>query len=273
MSSSSDDLRRESLRQLLRTRRRELDAASVGLPPKPHSRSRGLTIEQTAVLARLSVRGYAKLERGVYHAPRPETLDAVADALRMDERLRADLYFLATEHRPAAPRRPPTAAQPCHWGLARASAPHPALVTDHVSTVLAHNSHAEALFAETDPGTLTGTNLALWVFTEEAARGVQGIDVLRRSAIARLKATAIAYHEDEPVDGIIKQLHEIPGAELLWRHERARADRGPTLVRYRGPEHQAQQLTWTRTEGDDGTILHTGLPHAATPDDTPRPRP
>ncbi|WP_436788897.1 MmyB family transcriptional regulator [Yinghuangia sp. YIM S10712] len=272
MSSSSDDLRRESLRQLLRTRRRELDAASVGLPPRPHGPSRGLTIEQTAVLARLSVRGYAKLERGVYHAPRPETLDAVADALRMDERTRADLHFLATEHR-AAPRRPPTTAQPCHWGLVRASAPHPALVTDHVSTVLAHNSHAEALFAETDPGTLTGTNLALWVFTEEAARGVRGIDALRRSAIARLKATAITYHDDGPLDNVVNQIHEIPGAELLWRHERARADRGPTLVRYRGPDHHALELTWTRAEGDDGTILHTGLPHAATPDNTPGRRP
>ncbi|UGQ10514.1 helix-turn-helix domain-containing protein [Yinghuangia sp. ASG 101] len=268
---SSDDIRKESLRQLLKSRRRELNAASVGLPERPHSRSRGLSLEEAAMLARLSVRGYSQLENG-HHTPRPETLDAVAGALRMDERMRIDFYFLATEHR-VAPPRPPTTAEPCHWGLADASAPHPAVVTDHASTVLAHNAPAVDLFAETGSGSLTGTNLTLWTFTEEAARGVDGIAALRRAAVARLKVTAIAYHDDKPVDEVITRLHEIPGAALLWRHERARTDRGVTLVRYRRPEHRARVLTWTRIAWEDGSILHTGLPHAATLSDTPGLRP
>ncbi len=222
------------------------------------------------MLARLSVGGYSQLERGGSHTPRPETLDAVADALLMDEAMRADLYFLATENRPATPRRPPTAAGQAHWVLARASAPHPAMITDHVATVLAYNSQAEDLFGDADCTPLDGTNLFLWAFTAEAARSVHGIDALRRASVARLKAAAIAYHDDKPLNDVVNRLREIPEAERLWRHERARADRSVTLVCHLRRERSAQDLAWTRTEWDDGTFLHTGLPHTGTSDLHPR---
>ncbi|HSA48615.1 MAG TPA: helix-turn-helix domain-containing protein [Yinghuangia sp.] len=269
---SSEDFRKEGLGQLLQERRRELTPDEVGLPNKSHGRKRGLSIEETAVLARLSVRGYAMLEKGSFQLPRPETLDAVADALRMDEAMRADLFFLATEQRPSAPRRPPV-AKPWHWGLARAYAPHPALVTDHVSTVLAYNGPAEALTDQTGAGPLDGRNLALWVFTDEAAKAVDDIGALRRSAIARLKAAVIRYHQDKALDIVVDRLQAIPATAKLWPRERARADRAFTVIRYLVPGHEPRELAWTRMELEDGAVLHTGLPHTAAPTDATGHRP
>lgn len=72
-------------------------------------RAAGLTQEQLAERARLSVRGLSDLERGINHLPRRETVLALAEALQLGEADRAALLQAA---RRRDPRNPAVAAAP-----------------------------------------------------------------------------------------------------------------------------------------------------------------
>jgi non-specific serine/threonine protein kinase len=66
-------------------------------------RTVGLTQEELAERARLSVRGLSDLERGVIRTPRRETALALAEALELSHEERASLLAAARRHSPAPP--------------------------------------------------------------------------------------------------------------------------------------------------------------------------
>lgn len=255
-----DIMRKESLKQLLKGRRDELTPESVGLRRKPNGRSRGLTIEDTAALARLSVRGYAQLENGEYQVPSADLLDAVAEALVMDEATRTDLYFLATGRPPNAPRRPPGSAQDWHWELVHRSEPRPSLVTDHAANVLAFNDTATSYFASAEGEPLAGGNTTLWLFEDKAAALIDQLERARALAVGRLKVTAIRYPDDPAVAAVVERLCTDPTAARLWDTQRARSADIVTNVHIRERHGVREELLWTLLELRDGSLLHTGLP-------------
>lgn len=87
--------RLSQLTSLLKAHRDGLQPEDVGIPPR-EGRGRsalGLSQRQTARLAHMDPNTYAKLERGEYRAT-DEQIDAVVQALRMDDTVRDRLFVL-----------------------------------------------------------------------------------------------------------------------------------------------------------------------------------
>jgi transcriptional regulator with XRE-family HTH domain len=103
------DLRGE-IRDFLTSRRARITPQDAGLKVFGPRRVPGLRREEVATLAGLSVDYYNRLERGNLGGASDSVLDALADALRLDEAERAHLLDLAHASQPSsrARRRPAT---------------------------------------------------------------------------------------------------------------------------------------------------------------------
>lgn len=97
MSTESD------IRAFLASRRAKITPQQAGLPAySGNRRVPGLRREEVALLAGISIDYYVRLERGHIAGASEEVLDALANALRLDDAERAHLYDLAR----AAAKRP-----------------------------------------------------------------------------------------------------------------------------------------------------------------------
>src|SRR6185437_9243992 len=74
-----------------------------GMMLKRYRLAAGLTQEELAERAHLSVRAVSALEQGVNHAPRKETVALLTEALALDSMARAAFAGAAHRHAPAAP--------------------------------------------------------------------------------------------------------------------------------------------------------------------------
>jgi transcriptional regulator with XRE-family HTH domain len=91
------DLRTE-IRDFLSTRRARITPEEAGLPAYGGNRRvTGLRREEVAMLAGVSVDYYVRMERGSLAGASESVLEALADALRLDEAERAHLFALARE--------------------------------------------------------------------------------------------------------------------------------------------------------------------------------
>src|SRR5688500_18144974 len=99
---TSHGLRRDELRDFLRTRRARLTPRDVGMPDAGRRRTPGLRREEVAVLAGVGVSWYTWLEQGCDIKVSEDVLDAIARALRLDEAERQHLYLLAGLNPPQA---------------------------------------------------------------------------------------------------------------------------------------------------------------------------
>ena len=86
---------RAEVREFLTTRRAKLTPADVGMPDVGQRRVAGLRRGEVAALAGVSIEYYAKLERGAIAGASSSVLDAIAQALRLDDTERAHLFDLA----------------------------------------------------------------------------------------------------------------------------------------------------------------------------------
>ena len=93
------------LSQFLTSRRDKITPEQTGLPSYGQRRVPGLRREEVASLAGVSVEYYKRLERGTASGASDSVLDALADALRLDDAERAHLFDLARAASPLAPRR------------------------------------------------------------------------------------------------------------------------------------------------------------------------
>lgn len=91
------------LSQFLTTRRANVTPADVGLPVHGRRQVRGLRREEVASLAGVSVEYYKRLERGHATSPSDSVLNALADALRLNDTERAHLFDLARTAGPMPP--------------------------------------------------------------------------------------------------------------------------------------------------------------------------
>ncbi|MEE6165872.1 MULTISPECIES: helix-turn-helix transcriptional regulator [unclassified Mycolicibacterium] len=83
------------VREFLTSRRAKLSPADVGLPDVGRRRVPGLRRGEVAALAGVSIEYYAKLERGGIAGASSSVLEAIAQALRLDDTERAHLFDLA----------------------------------------------------------------------------------------------------------------------------------------------------------------------------------
>lgn len=77
------------------SRRAKVTPAAAGIAPGPNRRVAGLRRTEVALLAGVSVEYYAKLERGAIAGASASVLDAIAEALNLDDTERAHLFDLA----------------------------------------------------------------------------------------------------------------------------------------------------------------------------------
>lgn len=86
---------RAEVRDFLMSRRAKLTPEQAGVPSAGHRRVRGLRRSEVAQLAGVSVEYYAKLERGAIGGASASVLDAICQALQLDDTERAHLLDLA----------------------------------------------------------------------------------------------------------------------------------------------------------------------------------
>lgn len=151
---------RNEIREFLTSRRARITPEQAGLPSYGgHRRVPGLRREEAAMLAGVSIDYYTRLERGNLSGVSDSVLDALSQALQLNEAERAHLYDLAraanAKRGAASARRRPARRR------VRAAVRHvldamvgaPAFVLNGRLDILAANQLGRALYSElfTDP--------------------------------------------------------------------------------------------------------------------------
>jgi transcriptional regulator with XRE-family HTH domain len=136
----------DGLATFLRTRRDLLKPADVGLPEGERRRVAGLRREEVAMLAGISNEYYLRLEQGRERQPSDQVLEALAQALQLDDDA---VQYMRNLIRPAPRRRrrhapaeridPGISTMIDSWPLT------PAYVQDRRMTIVAANPLAQAL--------------------------------------------------------------------------------------------------------------------------------
>lgn len=138
------------LGDFLRARRARLRPDDVGLVSYGRRRVAGLRREEVAVLAGMNSDYYARLEQGRERGPSPQILDAIGDALRLDEAAREHLFRLAGTAPDGArrgARRPRESIGAPLRQLLDGYTGTPAFVLNPATDVLMANALADALFS------------------------------------------------------------------------------------------------------------------------------
>ncbi|WP_246059441.1 helix-turn-helix transcriptional regulator [Herbidospora galbida] len=168
---------RAQIRDFLATRRAKLTPEQVGLPTSSRRRVPGLRREEVAVLAGVSTEWYVRLEKGHISGVSEEVLDAVAQALRLDQDERTYLFDLAHAARPArrAPsRRKDVQVPPQVQWMLDSMTMSAAFVRNGRQDLVTHNALARALLApvfDSPAATRHGrANIARYVFLDPGSR-------------------------------------------------------------------------------------------------------
>ncbi|MCK2215224.1 helix-turn-helix transcriptional regulator [Actinomadura sp. ATCC 31491] len=165
---------RAQIRDFLATRRAKLTPAQVGLPTSGRRRVPGLRREEVAVLAGVSTEWYTRLEKGHIGGVSEEVLDAVAQALRLDQDERTYLFGLARAARRAPSRRRDVEVPPSVQWLLDSMTMSAAFVRNGRQDIVTSNALARALLAPVfDSPVTTGhgrANLARYVFLDPDSR-------------------------------------------------------------------------------------------------------
>jgi transcriptional regulator with XRE-family HTH domain len=168
------------LGDFLRARRGGIKPADVGLPAGTSlRRTPGLRREELAALAGVSIDYLIRLEQGRETNPSAAVLEALADALLLDEEERAHLHALARHAtrpggaaRTSVPDRHPSLeiVAPGILQLLDTLRPSPAYVLNQISDVLATNPEGLALFYGLGDWPSSRRNTARYTFLHPAAR-------------------------------------------------------------------------------------------------------
>ena len=159
--------RANALGDYLRARREQLRPDDVGLVPGTRRRVPGLRREEVAMLAGISSAYYLRLEQGLDTRPSGQVVEALAQALRLDNKATEYLQRLASS---TGTRPPQSTVQTVTQRLRQLidQIPVPAIVCNRYLDVLAANPCARAL----TPGAAPGLNRMRSIFLHPAAREV-----------------------------------------------------------------------------------------------------
>jgi len=217
---------RPEITEFLRTRRARITPDQAGLPAYGGNRRvPGLRREEVAMLAGVSVDYYVRMERGNLAGASDSVLDALANALQLDEAERRHLRDLARAAGPvssrAAGRRPTTAIRPTIQ-LILDSITAPAWVRNGRLDHLAHNRASRALYAPLLASGERPTNTARFVFLDESSRGFfVDWDRAASDVAALLRMEAGKHPHDPALTRLIGELSTRSEAfRALWaRHD------------------------------------------------------
>ncbi|WP_242442182.1 helix-turn-helix domain-containing protein [Streptomyces sp. CB02460] len=237
----------EPLPILMRYWRARRNPRDIPALPQTVRRATGLTQQDVAYLAGVSVRWYRQLENGVAADYSADLLDRVATALDLSPAERATLYLRAVG-------RPPTPYSPLQEDTAECwdqdllqlfvdnQEPMPSYATDLSWNVVAHNLTLRRWF----PWAAHGANLMRWVFLEPEARQhlVNWESDWARPFLGQLRYER-AHH---PANAALAQLERAilagsQDARELWHRREVVEHSHGAVRRLRLPYHQGQEVT------------------------------
>lgn len=219
----------------LRSRRERTTPNDLGLEPGPRRRVGGLRREEVAALAGLSTDYYQRLEQGRNVRPSDAVLDAIADALGLDEVERRHVMTLAQ-----AARRPPRRSRralekvPRNTRLLLASMDLPAFVVTRHLDVLAWNDLAAALLGDPRGVPPERRNVLITLFRhEEAGLRCPHWEATVLDYIGALRA-AVAFDPAHPrAVAIVGELSiRSPEFRRLWARHDVRENHGTQVIRH-----------------------------------------
>ncbi len=178
------------------------------------------------MLAGVSVDYYVRMERGNLAGASEGVLDALANALQLDEAERTHLYALARESGPATTRRrrpPPTTVRPVIQQMLDAITDAPAWVRNGRHDIVAMNRLARALYAPilADPRRPANTTRFVYLEPEAAQRFFVDYDRIAKDAAAMLRLEASRNPHDQD---LIELVGEVSTRSELFRREWASHD-------------------------------------------------
>jgi transcriptional regulator with XRE-family HTH domain len=223
---SSIDVRAE-IRDFLGTRRARLTPQQAGLPAYGSNRRvKGLRREEVAMLAGVSVDYYVRMERGSLAGASESVLDALANALQLDEAERTHLFALARESGPAPTRRrrpAPATVRPVIQQVLDAMTDAPAWVRNGRHDIVAMNQLARALYAPVlaDPRRPANTTRFVYLEPDAAERFFVDYDRIAQDAAAMLRLEAGRNPHDQ---ALIELVGELSTRSELFRREWASHD-------------------------------------------------
>jgi transcriptional regulator with XRE-family HTH domain len=210
-----------TLAEFLRARRDQLQPADVGLPDSGRRRTPGLRREEVATLAGVSIDYLVRLEQGRDTKPSPSVIAALADALRLDDGQRRELYMLAMVSQRA--ELCPTAGSlasavaPTVIALLKGLGTTPAFVVGPTNDVLAWNQAWEYIVVPL--GMLDGAppNLARHVFLHPQARTVYPDWLaVADEQVSHLRVATNRWGDDETFAALIDELKRAPDFAARW---------------------------------------------------------
>ncbi len=255
---------RGEIREFLTSRRARITPEQAGLNSYGARRVPGLRREEVAVLAGVSVPYYTRLERGDLSGVSEGVLEALADALRLEDAERVHLFDLAREahptarprrRRPAAPRIRPE----LQWTLDAVTAGAAYIGNDRLD-ILATNGLARALFSDLYETPGLAPNFARFCFLDpRAASFYPDWDAAARTTAEILRSAAGRDPRDRALSDLV--------GELATRSEAFRAHWAAHNVRFHAsadkrfnhPVVGELSLSFNRLElaGDPGLTLFT----------------
>src|SRR3954468_20501899 len=254
------DLRGE-IRDFLTSRRARITLQDAGLKVFGPRRVPGLRREEVATLAGLSVDYYNRMERGNLAGASDSVLEAVADALRLDEAERAHLRDLARASQPSARGRrrsaTPTIRPSVQWMLDSMTA-SAAFAENGRLDALGANRLGRALYpAVFSEGPHSG-NWARFIFFSPEARSLfADWDRAAKDSVAILRSEAGRSPHDRELTDLVGELatqsEEFRG---LWAAHNVRLHT-KGVKRFNHPIAGELELSFNRLEvtADPGLML------------------
>src|SRR3954466_525796 len=217
---------RNEVREFLSSRRARITPEQAGLPAYGGNRRvKGLRREEVAMLAGVSVDYYVRMERGGLGGASESVLDALADALRLDEAERAHLFALAREsaaHGRPRVRTAPTAVRPGIQQVLDAMTDAPAWVRNGRHDIVAMNQLARALYSPVLADPRRPANTTRFVYLDPAAREFfVDYDRIANDAAAMLRLEAGRNPHDK---ALIELVGELSTHSELFRRRWASQD-------------------------------------------------
>lgn len=171
----------------------------------------GLRREEVAMLTRVSVKYYARMERGDLAGVSTEVLDALAATLKLDGAETAYLHDLARVADSPRPRRrergPQQGVRPSLCRFLDSITESPAWICDRRTTIIAANPLGHALYAPIIEDAATESNTARFVFFDpDAEVFFPDWDRVADEIVCALRSYARHFPHDRMLTNLIGEL-------------------------------------------------------------------
>jgi transcriptional regulator with XRE-family HTH domain len=249
---------RSELGDFLRSRRERLTPAALGLPGGRRRRTPGLRREEVAELAGIGVDWYVRLEQGRSVRPSVATIDALAQALRLDPAERTHLRMLARApgHREFARETVPAPIRRRVAGLDQ-----PAYITGRRWDVLAWNQASAEVIADFAQFPVPDRNILIWMFTGPGARDRfgPGWAAEARRMVAQFRATHDLWARDPAFENLMTRLRDGSPEFVAWwdAHDVRRSLAGLKTFYY--PDRGPRRFEYATFQANDDPALKLAI--------------